>query len=385
MPIETDFTFNQAHPAGAVAEFAAPVDFLGPLRGLVGSDPAKQPKRTWRGRGFNMIWRPNFGNEFGSKDFFLELNLTEETLSFTDISGATGVANRGLLQQGIFLGAAAYTQSITDTFDGSGQHFEPGVWANVPQTTNPSEPSTVCRMGSIPHGTTINMQGTAIQAPAPRFAVSSITPFKLGSVDDGATDLVPFPEEDLSIASTSRTPLNHVASLTQAQLTNPNLFLSQAIANQTMLGTTVLIVSTDTKVLISAPDVGGGVANIAFLVGKPPGGPNASAIPATSIFWIERVRDHSGNEFDQLQYTQRVLLNFNGLSWPHVTVATMVSHAVPSDYIVNPGDTLSGIALTFYGSGSELFWRRIYDENRGVIGPDPNRIQPGQRLHIPAI
>jgi nucleoid-associated protein YgaU len=152
-----------------------------------------------------------------------------------------------------------------------------------------------------------------------------------------------------------------------------------------MLGTTVLIVSTDTKVLISAPDVGVGVDNIAFLVGKPPGGPNASAIPATSIFWIERVRDHSGNEFDQLQYTQRVLLNFNGLSWPHVTVATMVSHAVPGDYVVNPGDTLSGIALAFYGSGSELFWRRIYDENRGVIGPDPNRIQLGQRLHIPAI
>ncbi|HEY5204482.1 MAG TPA: hypothetical protein VIJ63_07790, partial [Roseiarcus sp.] len=47
--------------------------------------------------------------------------------------------------------------------------------------------------------------------------------------------------------------------------------------------------------------VGGGIDNIAFLVGKPPGGPNASAIPVTSIFWIERVRDHSGNEFDQLQ------------------------------------------------------------------------------------
>lgn len=385
MPIETDFIFNQAHPAGAVAQFAPTPDFLGPLRGLVGNDPAKQPKRTWRGQGFNMIWRPNFGNEFGNKDFFLELNLTDETLSFTDISGTTGVANRGLLQEGIFLGAAGYTQAITDRFDGSGQHFEPGVWAHVPQTTNPSEPSTVVRMGSIPHGTTINMQGTAFQAPAPRFAASSITPFTIGSVDDGATNLVHFPEEDLSVASSSRTPLNQVASLTQAQLSNPNLFLSEAIANQTILGTTVLIISTDPKVLISAPDVGGGVANIAFLEGKPPDGPNANAVPVTAIFWIERVRDSSGNEFDQLQYTQRVLLNFNGLSWPHVTVATMVSHAVPTDYVVRPGDTLSGIALAFYGSGTELFWRRIYEENRAVIGPDPNRIQPGQRLHIPAI
>ena len=66
------------------------------------------------------------------------------------------------------------------------------------------------------------------------------------------------------------------------------------------------------------------------------------------------MRDHSGNEFDQLQYTQRVLLNFNGLSWPHVTVATMVSRAVPSDYIVNPGDTLSGIALGNTTSKAEM-------------------------------
>jgi hypothetical protein len=26
----------------------------------------------------------------------------------------------------------------------------------------------------------------------------------------------------------------------------------------------------------------------------------------------------------QIQYTQTVLLNFNGLSWPHVSVATLV-------------------------------------------------------------
>src|SRR5580693_7293230 len=101
MPIETEFTFAQAHAPGAVA-FEAPTDFLGLLRGLVGDQPAKQPKRTWRGTGFNMIWRPNFDNEFGTKDFFLELNFTDETLSFTEISGATGVANRGLLQKGIF-------------------------------------------------------------------------------------------------------------------------------------------------------------------------------------------------------------------------------------------------------------------------------------------
>lgn len=36
--------------------------------------------------------------------------------------------------------------------------------------------------------------------------------------------------------------------------------------------------------------------------------------------------------FTQIQYTQLVLLTFNGLTWPHVSVNTLV----PSDDIVVP-------------------------------------------------
>ena len=254
MPIETRFTFAHARPHRPEAE----EDFLGLLRGLVGREPANQPQRTWRGRGFNLIWRPNFDSEFGNKDFFLELNLTDETLSFTDISGISGVANRGLLQPGIFLGAVAYVQTINDSFDNSGQHFEPGVWGNVPQTTDPGEPATIVRMGSIPHGTTINLQGQAFSARAPQFAASSITPFRIGSPDDGHTNLVHFPEETLATPSSSRTNLARVSSLTQAQLSNPNLFLSQAIAGQTIIKTTVLSVRSDNSLPPPAPDVGRG-------------------------------------------------------------------------------------------------------------------------------
>jgi hypothetical protein len=42
-----------------------------------------------------------------------------------------------------------------------------------------------------------------------------------------------------------------------------------------------------------------------------------------SVFWIETVEDPGRPPFHQLQYTQTVLLNFNGLSWPHVSVATL--------------------------------------------------------------
>jgi hypothetical protein len=117
-----------------------------------------------------MIWRPNHGGQSGPNDFFLELNFTDETLEFTDITppGSDGIANRGFLQHDIPLGAVAYLQTIKDSFDGSGQHFEPGVWTNVPATTNPNEPATIVRMGSIPHGTTINLQGRAFSAPNPK-------------------------------------------------------------------------------------------------------------------------------------------------------------------------------------------------------------------------
>jgi nucleoid-associated protein YgaU len=39
------------------------------------------------------------------------------------------------------------------------------------------------------------------------------------------------------------------------------------------------------------------------------------------------------------------------------------------------------IAQRYYGDGA--LWRRIYDANRTTIGPNPDKIYPGQRLIIP--
>lgn len=320
MAIETTFAFHHLRKrAGATETPGAAVDRLGLLRGFVGNGH----QRRWKGNGFNMIWRPNNKELSGPKDFFLELNLTSETLEFTDITG-TGIANRGLLQEDVLLGGLAYLQQLKDRFDDSDQHFEPGVWINIPQTSNPQEPATVTRMGTVPHGTTINLQGPAIflTGKSPVFETASITPFKLGSPDDGTTDLVHFPEEDLSTASLSRTPSAQVITLKQEQLSNPNLFLAQAIEGQTILEMAVLQVTSDTSPTGTVPNVGGGTDNIAFLTGTT-GGPNAAATPVKATFWIERVRNGEGREFAQLQYTQRVLLNFNGLSWPHITVGTL--------------------------------------------------------------
>lgn len=50
-------------------------------------------------------------------------------------------------------------------------------------------------------------------------------------------------------------------------------------------------------------------------------------------------------------------------------------------YVVQPGDNLTRIALKFYGNSN---WQKIYSANRGVIGPNPNIIRPGEHLVIPS-
>jgi hypothetical protein len=50
-------------------------------------------------------------------------------------------------------------------------------------------------------------------------------------------------------------------------------------------------------------------------------------------------------------------------------------------YTVVPGDSLSKIAQKFYGNSS--LWSKIYQANKALIGPNPNFINPGQKLTIP--
>ncbi len=111
---------------------------LGPLASLAGS---------WRGSGFNAIWRPdNPGSPpVGSETKrFLELNLTSETLDFHVIPGV--VPNRGLNPQAdLSLYGLHYLQRVSDAdpppFSTAGQalHIEPGLFMNVPASQVPSK------------------------------------------------------------------------------------------------------------------------------------------------------------------------------------------------------------------------------------------------------
>jgi len=299
-------TIGPAPEVRAVAAAAAPSP-LGPLAGLKG---------TWKGRGFNQIWRPFHGTQ----DRFLELNETEEVLQFVEIPG--DIPNRGLLQADITLHGLTYLQKINDANvkqngKPAGIHIEPGIWVSVPATTNPLDPPTVARLANIPHGTSLVAQGSALQSTgAPTIAPASIVPFTITPPNTP----INFPEQNLGIPTTFRTPPADIPHVTQAMVNNPNVVLTNGLVGKAIQSVTTLIIST---LDLNPPSSGGGTSNIAFLQGAA-GGPNAQAAQMKAIFWIEEFVDAHGETHHQLQYTQTVLLNFNGLSWPHVSVANLI-------------------------------------------------------------
>jgi hypothetical protein len=309
---DPDFAYK-----GVEAPIAEPADELGPLAQLIGEDG----KGEWHGHGFNTIWRPHPLAE-GGQDRFLELNLTEEKLVFTRIEGK--IPNRGLEMPDINMFGLTYLQQIKGTDPAEGLHIEPGIWINVPPTTDPAEPATVVRMASIPHGTTILAQGTALTVDhGPEIAKNNIIPFELGTPSPPNSEFAAaeaiFTELNLEIPTEFR---QESAAVTQAMVENPNSVLEQGIAGKNITSTTVLDVST-----AHTPVAGGGTANTAFLeaASSPPGG-NATAVEVSAIFWIETIAREGERDQVQLQYTQLVQLDFNGLRWPHVTVATLHKH-----------------------------------------------------------
>jgi hypothetical protein len=272
---------------------------------------------TWTGRGFNLIWRPHFPSS--PSDHFLQLNLTSESIEFTAVGGP--VPNRGLIEPDIALFAVRYLQQIHDAnfpipAGGGGLHVEPGLWLSVPATAETSGVSTLVRCASIPHGTTVLAQGSASHQVPPEIPPVSTVPFSTASGTP-----VAFPESNLSVASTFRTtPLP--AGITQELIDNPNVLLNDANVEESNLGFHIVDAVRIQVDFNSNTAQGraalGAIGNIPFL------GPNAEVAGVSATFWLERIANAADATFLQLQYSQTVLLNFNTLSWPHVTVGTLV-------------------------------------------------------------
>ena len=368
LDLTSEFRWSEVPPTRErrLAALAAPAGpDLGGIAGFTG---------TFRGNGLNTIFRPQDfavtptplpSPATGPDDNILEINLTEETLAFSKALGS--IPNRGMVQGDAFLNGIPYVQKINDVSVPAspiGIHFEPGIWLSVPATTVPPEGATIVRMASIPHGTTIEAQGTSFTvAGGPHIDPVNITPFPIGSTGPPPFK---FPSQTAANTATFRLPQDLTAfiaagTITQDILDNPNIILKNRAHAQNITSTTVIQISTSP----ADPLFGGGTDNIAFLLGdKNATTPNADTVQMTATFWIETVTEQitvpaytahhpvivraattAGNpvarfsvtsktptaedrtidvSYTQIQYTQTVLLNFNNLTWPHVSVATLV-------------------------------------------------------------
>lgn len=269
-------------PRGGGVELGAELGALAKLPG------------TWVGNGFNLIARPD---KQGHQPFFLELDATKETLEFTPISAP--IPNRGSVQDDISFLGLTYLQRVNDVFTNGGLHIEPGIWLSVPATTAPQAEASIVRMATVPHGTSLLAQGRGFTVQGgPQIEPVSSTPTK---ADGNPITLLDYLEQFENATPPQGIP--------PAAVANPNLVLTEAIKGQNITETVVLVISTQPS---------GGIENIPFLV------ENANAVSMNAIFWIETVQLEGGGTLLQLQYTQTVVLQFEEINWPHISVGTLL-------------------------------------------------------------
>lgn len=192
---------------------------LGPLADLSG---------IWMGGGFNLISLPDKQH---NNIFRLRLVSTRETLSFTPIGAP--IPNRGSQQDDIAFLGLHYFQQVSDAVTNEGKHVEPGLWLNLPETSNPKSGPTIARLGTIPHGDSLLAQGTSLTVNGgPKIDPVDSTPFTLdpktgARVNDPnkTTYLAPF---------TTTTP---PPGIPEGAIANPNLVLTNAIKGQKIVKT----------------------------------------------------------------------------------------------------------------------------------------------------
>jgi nucleoid-associated protein YgaU len=56
-----------------------------------------------------------------------------------------------------------------------------------------------------------------------------------------------------------------------------------------------------------------------------------------------------------------------------------------AEHTVGGDETLSHIALKYYGSAAKEKWMVIYEANKALIGDDPSKIRSGLVLKIPEL
>ena len=332
---------------------------------------------TWHGSGVNTAARPDFQT---GNDVVLAVSSTSDTLSVDPVHAT--IHNRGFAQPDVESFGFTYLQHVTDATDGGPLHIEPGMWVNLPPTTQPAmDPppggQLVTRMWSIPHGASFVAQGFALPFSGPPAISSGADP--TSGADPAfssfpsfnSTPLLPaFPDPATSVFAAGTSEARARADggfreytftgqrelppgITQQIVDDPIVLLQQTVDRQLAEGYrfegVVLNVSTAPAIpfqpgpvvfgdpvapatVVSAPQFGGGIANHSFLRGVSDAKPNLSTSLVYATFWLEKLTHPDGRPaLMQLQYAETALVNFPArntpgqpnISWPHVTAATL--------------------------------------------------------------
>ncbi|WP_445395907.1 heme-binding protein [Zobellella sp. An-6] len=269
---------------------------------------------SWFGnKGWNIIALPSRGSTPQSQGAFRLLVLPyAETLEVRN-AGAPARNRGGSVDQ--FIAAAEYRQRVFNKDTGEALHVENGMFMNLSEIvdngsqTQPPPEFNVARSGTIPHGDAIMLLGKPpfVDPGAPAIPDISTLPPDIGQgAPLGYLDPYLTPQPGINVG-------------------NPNATLRHDLEIQAGEGFEIL----ETKTLVLDSAQAGGINNIPFIV------QHANATRMQAVFWLEKVRNtKTGQEFDQLQYTQIIDLVFhlkfgqtdpnNLITWPHVTINTMV-------------------------------------------------------------
>ena len=279
-------------------EIEKTVQDLGPLKDLPG---------TWVGKGWNLIAVPINSkgprNTVGCpgkaaiparENFCVEIMPYVETLTFTPIGAP--VPNRGF-PINTFVVGLHYQQVVSDANTFQPLHIENGMWLLLDK-----KEKLVARLSSIPHGNSLLAIGNAFDVD--------------GNFQIPPTDGLPILDKPVFKYNYPYFTAEGVPPFVPS---NPNQILQDIIDQQELGKTVILDVSTENE---------GGISNIPFIKN------NADATSFESVFWIEEVKNKTGNNFLQLQYSQTTDLEFikdftskdpdKLIVWPHVDVATLV-------------------------------------------------------------
>ena len=109
--------------------------------------------------------------------------------------------------------------------------------------------------------------------------------------------------------------------------------------------------------------------------------PGPEPTPSGDIEYIVKKGDTLSGIAAKYGTTYQKLAEYNGIANPNLIypgqVIKIPNGSAEQTYVVQKGDTLSGIASKFGTT-----WQSIYEKNKAVIGDNPNLIIPGQVLII---